>query len=143
MNGHKKYPIEFENEFNKAITQRDTGQYNLAIETFVSLQDKFPNEILPYVFAGEIYLDINEIASAIKNFKIAVQLNPRSEMASLGLFHSLWESGNTTEAFNEISRYLTDNNHSKKYKKLITDIINEFKIDDENDEYNGVKRLLG
>jgi hypothetical protein len=43
---------------------------------------------------------------AERDFKSAVVLSPKSEKASLGLFHCLWEQGKEDGAFEEMKRLI-------------------------------------
>lgn len=49
-------------------------------------------------------------------------LSPHSEMASLGLFHSLWRTDRTDAAFDEMRRFLKSND-SPHYRRLLRDLL--------------------
>jgi predicted Zn-dependent protease len=55
------------------------------------------------VFAG-LYFRQGKLEEASRYFRRATELSPKSELASLGLFHSLWGTGEHTSAEREIAR---------------------------------------
>ena len=59
--------------------------------------------------------------------KRAVELSPRSELASVGLFHSLWDLGKVNQAFAEMRRFLRLSD-SPEYSKLLRDLTVEGRL---------------
>jgi len=70
---------------------------------------------------GRAFFEIGDMAKAEDAFRRAVELNPKSELASLGLFHSLWEQQAASEAFAEMRRFLAVAD-SSEYKTLLRDM---------------------
>lgn len=69
---------------------------------------KYPKEAPLWWYLGGIYVyDLKKPRKAIPAFRQAVQLTPKSERASLGLFHSLWDANRISEALAEIKRFQT------------------------------------
>jgi hypothetical protein len=68
-----------------------------------------------------LYFETHDYRNSARWFGRAVALAPRSERASLGLFHSLWEIGEYDQAFNEMRRFLGSSD-SKEYSRLIRDL---------------------
>jgi len=62
---------------------------------------------------------LNEAASA---FEHAVELAPKLEAVSKGLFHCLWEMGQRDKALEEIKRFQSISD-SKDYREIIREII--------------------
>ncbi len=55
-----------------------------------------------------IHFQRKENSLAVKAFSKVIQRKPKSEKASLGLFHSLWRDGNEDAAFEEMKRYFRE-----------------------------------
>ncbi len=95
--------------FGLAIDLRDEGEFEHAIGVLKEILRSHPNHDKAYmiyaVIAG-VYSDLEEWDSAMVNFRTATELNPASELASLGLYVSLAESGKDVEAVHELIRYL-------------------------------------
>jgi hypothetical protein len=64
-----------------------------------------------------LYFDIDDYKNSAKWYGVASKLSPHSEMASLGLFHTLWDTGKLYDAFEEMKRFM-DSHKSKEYKQL-------------------------
>src|SRR5258707_13560937 len=59
-----------------------------------------------------------DIDTAIEHFQKAVKLAPKSELYSLGLFHSLWRQEKREEAFDEMKRFMSISD-SADYRAII------------------------
>lgn len=59
-----------------------------------------------YIVLGSLYRDMGEKQKAMENFKKATRLQPKSELASLGLYVIYHELDRDTEAMEELFRYL-------------------------------------
>ena len=68
-----------------------------------------------------LYYEKDDIEKALPYLKESVSLSPKSERASLGLFHALWEKNNIDEAFNEMKRFMKSSD-SKEYRRLLAEI---------------------
>ncbi len=73
------------------------------------------------VLAG-VHLDLKEYAKALENFKKATDLNPKSELASLGLYVTYVELDSDEEAIGELIRYLKGN-PAKLYKDTLEELL--------------------
>ena len=67
------------------------------------------------------YYQLKDFSLSQKYFKKTTKLNPKSELASLGLFHSLMELGKTTAALKELHYYILHNT-PKPYKLTISEL---------------------
>jgi predicted Zn-dependent protease len=76
---------------------------------------------------GGIYFELDDFSKARRWFKRATELSPRSELASVGLFHSLWELGRSTEAVSEMRRFLRLSD-SPEYTKVLRDLTVEGRL---------------
>lgn len=125
MNLNKwNYPKEVSDEFEIAWGLRNSGNDEKAIMKLLSLAEKYPNNPAFYGIIADIYWDMKDVKKAIEYFRKAVCVKPDSELASLGLFHTLWEKGEKEEALEEMKRYLSHYS-SKKYDKILKGIVKE------------------
>jgi tetratricopeptide (TPR) repeat protein len=91
---------------NKALRLRNRKNFRQAIDLIKHAVSEFPPTAAAYGLMAGIYLyELAEPSNAAPNFAMAVQLSPRSESASLGLFHALWELGFHEAAKREMRRF--------------------------------------
>ena len=55
-----------------------------------------------------IHFQRDDHSLAVESFSRVIKRKPKSEGASLGLFHSLWSSGNEDAAFEEMKRFFRE-----------------------------------
>lgn len=118
----KSAKIEFEKLFEEAVKLRESGSLYEAIKklkAILSGNPKYDTAVLGIM--GNIYWELSELNKALKCYRKAVELNPKSEMASLGLFHTLWKLGKEDEGFDEMERFLSISN-SKEYSLLLDEL---------------------
>ena len=108
--------------FGKAIPFRDKGQIQKAIEVLKNIIQQSPDYSLAYVILGGIYFDSDNYSDAIPYFEKAVKLTPKTELASIGLFHCLWSLGRNKEALKEARRYLDVGKPAKHYSSLLKEM---------------------
>lgn len=77
---------------------------------------------------GSAYFEKGEFARAAEWFMKTTQLSPASELASLGLFHSLWNLDDASAAFDEMQRFLSDHT-SDEYQTLLRDLAVEGRLE--------------
>lgn len=98
-----------ESLFELAIELRNNGQLHDSINVFYKILNDYPVDKKTHgvysVLAG-VQLDLGENDNASINFKKAIELNPKSELASLGLYVTLVELEKDEEAIHEMIRYL-------------------------------------
>ena len=91
--------------FELAIELRDKGELRHSIKVFSKILSDYPNDKAKHgvysVLAG-VHLDLKEYAKALENFKKATDLNPKSELASLGLYVTYVELDSDEEAIGEL-----------------------------------------
>ncbi len=134
---------DFEASFNSALQLRDIGKLKDAVVGLEQMLIDFPGDArirVVHGMLGGFYLDLRRYKKAFQNFQKATTLNPKSELASLGLYISYVKLNNSEKAFEELCRYLTDNpavlykatleelleglkkGYMTKYKKAINDL---------------------
>src|SRR5437763_1697223 len=94
---------------DRAIALNRAGKHREAVRLLLPLAKSHPRSAAVMGYLGGAYLELQDPARALGAFRRAVQLNPKSELASLGLFHSLWSQNSPEEAFAEMRRFLSLN----------------------------------
>ena len=113
-----------EPEFNRALRLRDGGDLLGAAAIFERLDAEYPDKAAILGMWGSIYFRLKDWERALPLYQRAVRLSARSELASLGLFHSLWSLGRRDEAFAEMHRFLSVS-ESAEYSQLISEMREE------------------
>ena len=113
---------EFKILFEQAIDLRNEERFGEAVQILDQLLRMNPISASVHAIRADTLWDLGRLAEAITAFQRAVELAPKSEMASLGLFHTLLESGDELRAIAEMDRFLS-----------ISD----------SDEYKGIAQRLG
>jgi len=124
MNAEDRAKIE--PEFNRALRLRDGGDWLGAAAIFEQLDVEHPNHPAILGVWGSIYFHLKDWQRALPLYQRTVSLSPESELASLGLFHSLWNVGKRKEALAEMKRFLSLK-ESEEYRQLIKEIGEEAK----------------
>jgi predicted Zn-dependent protease len=119
----KKYGIETESLINEAFDLRQYKKYEEALNILMPLQKKYKSDSRITGTIATFFYELNDYKSSLKYFKKTTILNPASELASLGLFHSLIEMNNFDKAIDELKRY-SNNNKIKLYKITIKELKN-------------------
>ncbi len=94
-----------------------------AVRVLLNAVEEYPDAAAGWGLLGSIYwCELGKPKKAIPCLEKAVRLSPRSELASLGLFHSLWQIGKQGEALEEMKRFQTVS-HSKDYDEILAEIL--------------------
>ena len=96
--------------FESATELRDKGQLQDSINVLSKILADYPVDKKTfgvYTVLGGVYADLGENEKALTNFKQATELNPKYELASLGLYVTLVDLDRDVEAIDEMIRYLT------------------------------------
>lgn len=118
-----KYNKSDEKLFELASKLRDKGEHDEAIKIMKKFLNSTPHSPAFNGMLGGLYFNLDKFHSALRYFKTASKLNPKSELASLGYFHSLWELNYIKAALNEMDRFL-----KLKVCKDYLEILTELKI---------------
>ena len=108
-------------EFDQAIHLRDEGKPDEALAILSKLANEPNATAAVFAVLGSLQWERGALRDAVSSFRNATDLSPRSEVASLGLFHTLLEWGQDDEAFDEMRRYLSVGK-SEEYQALLNDI---------------------
>jgi len=123
MTEHEK--IKIEPKFNRALNIWHEDKPLEAINILKKLDEQFPNHYVISFTISAIYHELGIWQQTLKYSKKAAAFFPKSESASIILFHSLFNLKKYQEAFDEIKRFLivamTNNKPLKEYDLLIQD----------------------
>ncbi len=106
---------------NQAIKLKNENKHNQSLDILKSLIGKYPYEPLLYGLIGSNYYLQENYKDSSLFFNKTISLSPSSEIASLGLYHSLIELCHTDLAFQEMDRFLS-NNKPKEYKTTLKEL---------------------
>jgi hypothetical protein len=117
----------WEEDFNAAIKLRDAGRASDAItllEPLVALEveSRSAAAAINGELGGLYLFDLQEPEVAETFYRRARELSPASEMASIGLFHSLMEQSKVVEALNEMLSFLEQNPSCEEYNRVLKEI---------------------
>ncbi len=113
---------KIEPEFNRALAIWHNGDGRAAIPILEQLLSEYPKAPFILGVLGAIYYDLEDYERASDYFQRTLLLNPKSELASRGLFFSLHDVGKHGEAISEVERYLSIA-QSKEYDLLIQETL--------------------
>ncbi|HKO56694.1 MAG TPA: tetratricopeptide repeat protein [Thermoanaerobaculia bacterium] len=111
-----------ESEFQAATALRDAGDVHSAKALLERLGREHPDAFPVWLVLGAIEKNLEDYEAAERAFAKAIALNPRSELASVGLFFALAHQRRDDEAFAEARRFLTLRPDSKEYKMILDEI---------------------
>ncbi len=74
---------------------------------------------------AHIHFTMKKFNEALGFYKEAVELSPKSELASLGLFHTLWNLNRVWDAYGEAKRFLSLRD-SEEYFRMIEEMRDAF-----------------
>jgi predicted Zn-dependent protease len=114
-------------QLDRGIKLHRARKVEEATELLERLAHDFPRSAAVAGYLGSVYFEQDEPATAAKWFRRAIRLSPKSELASLGLFHSLWNSNAAMEAVAEMRRFLRTAD-SPAYAKLLRDLTVEGRL---------------
>jgi predicted Zn-dependent protease len=108
-------------EFERALRLRDEGNL-IEAETLLSrLAEKRPDVAAVHGVLGHVHDRLGKLREAADSFRRATNLSPGSELASISLFHALYELRDLDAAFEEMRRFRR-RGPSPEYGQLISDL---------------------
>ncbi|MGE3467246.1 MAG: tetratricopeptide repeat protein [Pyrinomonadaceae bacterium] len=107
---------------DEAIRLRDSGRLSEAADKLREILAMSPERRAPILgVLAHIYFTMKDFDRALECYEEAVELSAKSELGSLGLFHTLWNLGRTSDAFKEAGRFLALRD-SEEYSQLIKEM---------------------
>jgi predicted Zn-dependent protease len=107
--------------FAAALKLKKKRRLASARKVLLELSRKDRKSIAILLVLGGVCWDMGLLNEAVRTFKRATRLAPTLEIASLGVFHSLWELGEEAQALKEIHRFMTVSD-SRDYREIIREI---------------------
>jgi len=109
--------------FNAAIEARHAGELERARELCnqaLGLLDESDRALLAAVHGelGYVHRQLDDLVAAVHHYERSVRASPKSELASLGLFHSFAQLGDWKRALEEVVRFL-ELRDSAEYRELL------------------------
>src|SRR5579875_3527276 len=98
--------METKDILREALALRNMGRLAEAERKVAYLARRVPTEGSVAGIIATIYWEGGKFSKAAQWFAHAVRLAPTSEMASLGLFHSLMQRGRSHAAYAEMRRFM-------------------------------------
>ncbi len=108
-------------KFSEAIGLRDNKKFAEALFVIEPLIEKYPGNLKLVMMAAYLHWELGGLDKASCIFRSATKLAPKSEEASLGLFHCLWELGKQVEALDEVKRFMAVS-YSQEYMDIVREI---------------------
>lgn len=110
--------------FDDAMTSRDAGDLVAARRMLASLIEQLgPEDVAllshAHMQLGYVFWKLGDRRGREAHFRAATIVRPRSELASMGLFHALFWQGRITEALQEMVRLLRLR-YSQMYSELLS-----------------------
>lgn len=124
---------------DKAFACKEKGAFLDALNLLHPLVMKYADDNVFNGLMAALYFELQDYENSEKYFRKASQLNPQSELSSLGLFHSLVHQNKTLLGLKEVQRFISSNSY-KLYKTTIHELKSNF--DNFNrDEKEIIKKL--
>ena len=116
-----KLSAQQEEKFAKAMRLRDEEDFASARDTLLELVNEAEDNAVVDLMLGHMHEMLNDPDEAAVSYAEAARLRPRWELASIGLFHMLFDLNRKDEAKTEMSRFLKLGKESPLYDALILD----------------------
>ncbi len=115
------YTLDDEATFNDALQLRDAGNLAGAIAILEELARRRPRKASVVGMLAGMQLDVGDFAGSPRNATTAVELAPRSDLASRILFHALFGVGDVVGAFREAARFRSLK-ESNEYDRILIEM---------------------
>jgi predicted Zn-dependent protease len=102
----------------QAVEQEKQGDIAFATQILTAVVEEFPGLAVGHSYLGWIFSRGGRHREAIEHGRVAVELSPKSERASLMLFRVLWAAVQREQAFDEMKRFLAVG-HSEEYARML------------------------
>ena len=107
--------------YSAATALEDAGDWGGALSLRKELLAFAPSDEKFILTFAKGLSNVGQTAEAEDWYRKAIFLKPYSELSSLHLFHFLWDSGRTDDAFIEIKRFQSIA-HSNDYMEIVREI---------------------
>lgn len=118
-----RFSAEEKKLIDYAIKLKNMERYGEAMSILKELEPQHINSGILMGLIGTIHFLSEDFSKSQLYFQKTAKINPKSETASLGLFHSLWNLGFWKAALEEAFRYLSQEEISLfDYKVLLQEL---------------------
>lgn len=100
-----KFSKEDEIIFQNFFLLKEKRQFRRALKVLDFLESKHKDSSVIHGLYGSIFYELKDFKNSAINFSKVIAIKPKSELASLGLFHSLVFLGKDRKALKELFRY--------------------------------------
>lgn len=111
----------YKGRFEEAVRERDEGRFHEANQMLLKLEEENPRDLAIALVRAGVLLKMDKFQEASELFGKITRSRPDADLASRGLFHSLWKLGRYDEAFEEMKRFLSIAD-SEGYLELLGDL---------------------
>ena len=122
---------------NQALELNSKCKYHVALALLLSIQEKYKESSVLNGLIATTYSYLKDSENSTKYFIKTANLNPNSELASLGMFQGLFDKGEYEDAYNEMDRFL-GLNEPKHYIITLEELYEQ--LDEHTPEYQ--KRIV-
>lgn len=105
----------------KAVEFDENGDSALALQILSAVVEEFPGLALGHSYLAWVLSRVGRHREAIQHGRVAIQLSPESERASILLFRVLWSAGETIQALDEMKRFMAIG-HSDEYLSVMSEL---------------------
>ncbi len=110
--------------FEKFFILKEKRQFRRALKLLDSLEDKYKDSSVIHSLYGLSYFELKDFKNSVKHYSKVIAIKPASELASLALYVSLVQIGETRKALNELYRY-TETYEPKLFMVTIKELMEE------------------
>jgi hypothetical protein len=127
MSRFNKDEMRFAPILDAALAARDRGDFVQSLALFGTIIERAGSScgrllgVAHGLAAGVYYDHLNDPAAALPHALESVRFTPRSELASLGLFHCLATLRRWEDAFSEALRFVLVRGDSSSYRMILFD----------------------
>jgi tetratricopeptide (TPR) repeat protein len=114
--------------FERALELRRSGHFHEARSCLDAIENQAESLPAYCLIRGDVYRQLGLLEEALRSFRRAAKMMPRSETASRGVLGLLVQMGSHAEAQKEINRFLAIKN-AEDYSEILESIIQIEKIE--------------
>jgi len=105
----------------KAVEFDENGDSAFALQVLSAVVEEFPGLALGHSYLAWVLSRVGRHREAIDHGRVAIQLSPESERGSILLFRVLWSAGESTQALDEMKRFMAIG-HSDEYLSVMREL---------------------
>jgi tetratricopeptide (TPR) repeat protein len=105
----------------KAVEFDENGDSAFALQVLSAVVEEFPGLALGHSYLAWVLSRVGRHREAIEHGRVAIQLSPESERVSILLFRVLWSAGESTQALDEMKRFMAIG-HSDEYLSVMNEL---------------------